>query len=121
MVCISGLALLFLILIYILIGQKQLLPGIVVVGSFMLFVLWLTGMIETAVQLFGPSGGVNGRCQQYVTGQTYTGVSVGTLAWLAQQNICNCWSASFAFQVVETVFLFWMLIIAYKVNGDEYN
>lgn len=86
----SSLATLFLILILILISQRMLLPGIIILGSFILFVLWLTGLIETSIQLFGPTGSVNGNCQLYVTGQPFTGESINTLAWLEQNNICEC-------------------------------
>ena len=94
----SSLAILFLILILILISQRMLLPGIIVLGSFILFVLWLTGLIETSIQLFGPSGSVNGNCQLYVTGQPFTGVSINTLAWLEQNNICK-WGCFLFFAV----------------------
>ena len=85
----SSLAILFLILILVLISQRMLLPGIIILGSFILFVLWLTGLIETSIQLFGPTGSVNGNCQLYVTGEPFTGESINTLAWLEQNNICK--------------------------------
>ncbi|SLM36570.1 hypothetical protein LPUS_06152 [Lasallia pustulata] len=117
----SSLAILFLILILILISQRMLLPGIIILGSFILFVLWLTGLIETSIQLFGPTGSVNGNCQLYVTGQPFTGESINTLAWLEQNNICSCWKAAFAFELIGTVFLLWMGIMAWQVNRDEYD
>ena len=67
----------------------MLLPGIVMIGSFILFVLWLTGLVQTAILDFGPSGGVNSLCQTYVTGQPFYGISIDTIAWLEQQNICE--------------------------------
>ena len=79
----------FLLLILVLIAQRTLLPGVVIIGSFILFVLWLTGLVQTSILLFGPSQSVNNLCNVYVNGQTYTGVSVGTLAWLEQKNICK--------------------------------
>ncbi|MCJ1308602.1 hypothetical protein MMC25_002255 [Agyrium rufum] len=88
-VCASALALLFIGFILVLISQKQLLPGIVVLGSFILFVLWLTGLVETSIQLFGPTGSVNGNCNLYVTGMPFSGVSVETLAYLEQKSICK--------------------------------
>ena len=87
-VTVSALSILFLILMMVLINQRQLLPGIVIVGSFILFVLWLAGLIETAIQLFGPTGSVNGNCNLYVQSVPFQGVSVGTLAYLEQMNIC---------------------------------
>jgi len=88
-VTVSALGVLFFILILILISQRQLLPGIVIIGSFILFVLWLTAVIETSIQLFGPSGSVSGNCQLYVQAQPFTGESLNTLAWLEQSNICE--------------------------------
>lgn len=87
-VTVSALAVLFFILILSLISQRQLLPGIVIIGSFILFVLWLTALIETSIQLFGPSGSVNGNCQLYVQSQPFSGPSINTLAWMQQNNIC---------------------------------
>ena len=67
----------------------MLLPGIVIIGSFILFVLWLAGLVETAIMDFGQGGNVNGNCGTYITGMPFTGVSLDTLAWLEQQNICE--------------------------------
>lgn len=57
-------------------------------GSFILFVLWTVGLIVISVQLWGPSGSVNSTCQLYVNGQSSTGPSIETLAWLEQHSIC---------------------------------
>ena len=143
-VTVSALTLGFLILILVLIAQRMLLPGIVIIGSFILFVLWLTGLVETSIQLFGPNSSVNTLCNTYVNGQSFSGVSLETLAWLEQKNICeyhravltilrtcsvianadvlgNCWDAAYAFEVVGVVFLLWMMVMAYQVNRDEYD
>lgn len=142
-VTVSALAVLFFILILSLISQRQLLPGIVIIGSFILFVLWLTALIETSIQLFGPSGSVNGNCQLYVQSQPFTGASLNTLAWLEQSNICkfpatyvrigncrmltfalsvgNCWKAAFAWEMIGTIFLLWMIVMAYQVQNDNYD
>lgn len=97
----------------------MLLPGGILLGSFVLFVLWLTVLIETAIQLYGPQGNVNQNCSLYVTGQQFTGVSVETLAWLTQNNICACWKASFAWSVILVVLYFWMMVLAWQVQQDE--
>jgi hypothetical protein len=45
-----------------------------------------------SIQLFGPDGGVNNNCNTYVFSMPFTGVSVDTLAYLEQKNICmNLW------------------------------
>jgi hypothetical protein len=41
------------------------------------------------VQLWGPSGSVNGNCQLYVRGNQIHGASIDTLAWLEQNSICE--------------------------------
>lgn len=73
----------------VLIAQRMLLPGIVIVGCFIFVVLNLTALIETSIQLFGPNGGVNGNCNLYVLSMPFTGVSIDTLAYLEQKNICK--------------------------------
>ena len=59
------------------------------VGSFVLFVLWLTGLIESAIMQFGGDRAVNNECQSYVVGQPSSGATVQTLAYLEQLNICK--------------------------------
>lgn len=98
----ASLTLLFLILILVLAAQRMLIPGIILLGSFILFVLWLTTLIETAIQLFGAAGNVNSNCNAYVTGQQYHGISIETLAWLTQNNICACWKAVFSWALIST-------------------
>jgi hypothetical protein len=114
----AGLSLLFLLAILILAGRRQLLPGAIILGAFILFVLWLTTLIETAVQLYGSAANVNGNCNQYVSGQEFRGVSLETLAYLTQMNICNCWKAAFAFEIVAAVLYVWIGILAFQVQND---
>lgn len=89
MVTSSALGVAFIILILILAAQRFLLPGIIIIGSFVLFVLWLTGLIETAMQLYGSLANVNANCQNYVQHQEFRGNSIDTLAWLTQTTICK--------------------------------
>lgn len=102
----------------LLIAQNMLLPGIIVLGSFILFVLFLTGLIETSIQLYGPKGSVNGYCNLY---RARSGVSEDTLAWLETNGLCMEWKAAFAFEIVGTVFLLWMMVMSWQVNRDEYD
>jgi hypothetical protein len=88
-ITVSALAVFFIIVMLWLISQRQLLPGIVIIGSFILFVLWLVGLIVISIQLWGPSGSVNGNCQMYVSGQGVKGANIQTLAWLEQNSICK--------------------------------
>ena len=108
-------------MILVLAAQRLLIPGIILLGSFILFVLWLTLLIETSIQLYGPVANVNGNCQTYVQRQPFTGVSVETLQYLTQINICNCWRAAFAFEVVGTVLFLYMMVLAWQVQRDDYD
>jgi hypothetical protein len=115
----ASLALLFIIIMLWLISQRQLLPGIVIMGSFILFILWMVGLSVVSIELWGPSGSVNGNCNLYVDGRESTGASLETLAWLEQHSICQSWQAAWAFQLVGCVFLLWMMIMAYQVYQDD--
>ena len=87
-VTVGCLTVLFIVILGVLSSSDSLTPGICMVFSFILFVLYLTGLIETGIQLFG-NGNVSSNCQNYVFNNKVTGVSVNTLAWLQQQNICQ--------------------------------
>lgn len=89
MVTVGALGVAFVILILVLVAQRFLIPGIIILGSFILFVLWLTGLIETALQLYGGTANVNSNCQNYVSNQPYKGNTVEALAWLTQNTICK--------------------------------
>lgn len=86
--------------------------------TFILFALYLAGLIETAIQLFGAGANVNGNCQTYVMGMPQSGQTLNTLAWLEQQSICQQWYAVFAFWIVGALFLVWVFIIAATVNSN---
>ncbi len=80
--------------------------------------LYLTGLIETSIQLYGPTGSVNSYCNLYrkVSG---TEDSQATLAYLETVGICNDWKAVFGFYIVGSVFLLWMMVMSYQVQNDE--
>lgn len=88
MVVTSALGVFFIFLVLALITRRFLLPGILILGSFILFVLWLTGLIETSLQLYGVEGSVNDNCQNYVIDNVARGNNINTLAWLTQSTIC---------------------------------
>lgn len=85
----GALGVVFCIVILVLAAQRFLLPGIIIIGSFLLFTLWLTGLIETGLQLYGPQANVNSNCQNYVSDLPYEGNTIEALAWLTQNNICK--------------------------------
>jgi len=85
----GALGVLFILGLLYLIHQRTLLPGIVILGSFVLFVLWLVGLVVVSVELWGPQGNVAGNCQLYVQNRQSVGQSLDTLAWLEQNGICE--------------------------------
>lgn len=72
----------------ILIAQRRLLPGVVILFSFILLVLFIAGIIGTALNLFGGPN-INNQCNTYVNNMPQYGSSINTLAWLQQNNICE--------------------------------
>ncbi|SMY28733.1 unnamed protein product [Zymoseptoria tritici ST99CH_1A5] len=121
-ITVGALLILFIFLMLTLIVQQRLLPGILILGSFILLVLFLTGMIETAIQLFGPNGDIANKCQTFVTNNPSKDLSIVTLAWLQQNSICQSWYAVFAFWLIGVVFLIYLIVLASMVartgNGD---
>lgn len=119
-VTVGSLTVFYVFLKLLLIFQRRLLPGIVMIASFILAVLYLTGLIETAIQLFG-DGNINANCQVYVNNNPSTGVSLQTLAWLQQNSTCQAWDALFAFWIVGAVFFVWMPILASMVAQGRFG
>lgn len=145
----STLGIAMIALILILASQRFLLPAIIMIGSFICFVLWLTGLIETALQLYGVAGSVNDKCGYWVEGNGIRGDKDGieALAWLTQITICefafspcvlwidcvgwggewlmvhvgNCWKTAFAFELVNTIFFLWMIVMAWRVSRNVYD
>ena len=94
---------------------------VIIVFSFILFALYLTGLVETAIQLFSSNSNVNSNCQNYVLNQPVYGQTLNTLAWLEQQGICQSWYAAFSFWIIGAVFLVWLFVIAVTVNQARYD
>ncbi|KAK3385220.1 hypothetical protein B0H63DRAFT_449294 [Podospora didyma] len=118
-ITVAALAVAFIFLLLWLIFQRRLLPSIVMIGGFILFVLWLVGLIVISVQLWGPAGSVSSNCNLFVFGQNPSGQSINTLAWLEQRSICQSWQAVFAFGLVGAIFLLWLMVMAYQVFADD--
>jgi hypothetical protein len=85
----ASVSLAFVILLIYLIFNRQLLPRILGMGSFILCLLWLVGVIMTSLKLWVLNGGMNDHCQFYVNENSKTGKSVQTYAWLEQHSICD--------------------------------
>ncbi|KAJ6096188.1 hypothetical protein N7486_006934 [Penicillium sp. IBT 16267x] len=121
MVVSSTLAVFFIFLVLGLIASQLLLPGILILGSFILFVLFLTGLIETSLQLYGVEANINSNCQIYVEDNRSRGNNINTLAWLTQITICNCWKTAFAMELVNTIFYVWMMVMSWQVHRNFYH
>lgn len=71
-----------------LIANRRLLPGVVMIGAFILFVLWMVGLVASSNELWG-SGGVQSNCNLQVYSQNPTSPTMETLAWLQQKSTCK--------------------------------
>jgi hypothetical protein len=86
----ASLSIIWILVMVYLINKRALLPGVVMLGGFVLLVLWMVGLVVVGLEFFGTTGGnVNGACQTYVFSQSPTGQSGSVLAWLQQRNICE--------------------------------
>lgn len=88
-ITVGSVAILFMGFIFWLIATRRLLPAIVMIGAFMLFVLWLVGLVIVSVQLWGPSGSIQSTCNLQVFNRSPHGLNQETLAWMQQKNICE--------------------------------
>ncbi|KAJ4419476.1 hypothetical protein N0V82_004921 [Gnomoniopsis sp. IMI 355080] len=113
-ITVSALVIVFIGLMLWLIFQRRLLPAIVMIGGFMLFILWVVGLIVVSVALWGPDG-VSSACNAQVFNKNPTGQTLETLAWLQQQSICQGWQAVFSLGLVGSIFLLWIMVMAYQV------
>jgi hypothetical protein len=87
-VTVGALAIIFIIIEIVFIAQRKLLPGTMMLLSFILLVLFIAGIIGTAIQLFGGPN-INNQCNTYVFGDDASGPDMNTLAFLQQRNICK--------------------------------
>lgn len=98
MVATSTLSVCFVFFILFLASRQALIPDIIILGSFILFVLWFTGLIGTSIQLYGSAANINSNCKNYVENMEYKGASINTLAWMTQMTICKpTFDTSFSF------------------------
>jgi hypothetical protein len=87
-VTVGALAIIFIIIEIVYISQRRLLPGVMMLFSFILLVLFIAGIIGTAIQLFaGPN--INNQCNTFVFDDASSGANMNTLAFLQQRNICK--------------------------------
>ncbi|KAK5685893.1 hypothetical protein LTR17_011323 [Elasticomyces elasticus] len=114
-ITVGALTVIFVWIMLALIYQRRLLPGVVMIGSFILLVLYITGIIETALQLFRNTNGIIGQCNTLNRNSPARGLTVEVLAYLELQSICQSWQAAFAFWIVGAVFFLWMIVLGSQV------
>ncbi|KAK4888170.1 hypothetical protein LTR27_012899 [Elasticomyces elasticus] len=114
-ITVGALTVIFVWIMLALIYQRRLLPGVVMIGSFILLVLYITGIIETALQLFRNTNGIIGQCNTLNRNSPQRGLTVEVLAFLELQSICQSWQAAFAFWIVGAVFFLWMIVLGSQV------
>lgn len=119
LITVACLGVVFIGIIYWLIVQRRLLPAIVMIGAFMLFILWLVGLVMIAIQLFGPDESIQSVCDIQVFNRNPKGQTEETMAWLQQRNICQSWQLAFAMSLTGVVFLIWVMIMSYQVFADS--
>ncbi|KAF2835970.1 hypothetical protein M501DRAFT_987912 [Patellaria atrata CBS 101060] len=119
-VTVGAITIILIIMELVLIAQRRLLPSMVMLWSFILFVFFMTGLVETAVQLFG-EGNVSNSCNTYVSRQGSTGVNIFTLAHSEQNGICSSWMAAFAFWIIGCIFFVWSFIMGSQVARNMYG
>jgi hypothetical protein len=89
-ITVGALTIAWILVMLVLIAQRRLLPGVVMLFSFILLVLFIAGIVGTALNLFaGPN--ITNQCNTYVNNVSSQahGASIETLAWLQQNNICK--------------------------------
>lgn len=81
-----------------------LLPIVVMIAAFIMFVLWLTGLIKASIELWGPLGSINDNCVRYVYNDDFWGGgNLYTLARIQQEVVCNLWQTTFALEMIATL------------------
>jgi hypothetical protein len=103
-VTVGALAIIFIIIEIVFIAQRKLLPGTMMLLSFILLVLFIAGIIGTAIQLFaGPN--INNQCNTYVFNSDANGANTNTLAYLQQRNICELSPCGYAIMRHELILM----------------
>lgn len=113
---ISTLTIIFVFTVVALYYVHLLLPIIVMISSFIMFVLWLTGLIKASIELWGPLGSINDNCTRYVYNNSFWGGrNIDTLARIQQEGVCNLWKTTFALEMVATFLFLWLILMSWQV------
>jgi hypothetical protein len=106
----------FVIIAVVLYYIHLLLPLPIVLASFILFIFWLTGLVKTSIELWGPMGSVNDNCVRYVYATGFWGGrSLDTLARIQQEGMCNLWKTGFAMEMIACFVAVWICLMGWQV------
>jgi len=116
---ITSITLAFVVSLVVLYCIHMLLPIVVIIATFLLFVLWLTGLVKSSIELWGPLGSVNDNCVRFVyEAGFWRGATLDTLARIQQEGMCNLWKTAFAMEMIATLLLVWLFVMAWQVMAD---
>lgn len=100
---VSTITIIFVCAVVALYYVHLLLPIVVMIGSFIMFVLWITGLVKASIELWGPLGSINDNCVRYVYNDDFWGGgNLYTLARIQQEGVCNLWQTTFALEMIAT-------------------
>lgn len=88
-ITVGALTLALVIVIDILEIKRSLVPGVMIMLTFLFFALYMTSTIETGIILFGTGNNVDKQCKNNINNNPITGQSIATLAWLELNSICE--------------------------------
>ena len=95
-----------------------LLPLPVALAAFVMFTLWLTGLIKSSIELWGPLGSINDNCVRFVYQPGFWGgKSIDTIARIQQEGMCNLWKTVFALELIATVLWVWLGFMSWQVRS----
>lgn len=81
-----------------------------------MFVFWLTGLVKSSIELWGPLGSVNDNCVRYVYAPGFWGGrTLDTLARLQQEGMCNLWKTAFAMEMIACFVCLWLVLMGWQV------
>ena len=86
--------------------------------SFILFVLWITGLVKQSIELWGPQGSINDYCVRFVYNDAIwapPGQNRDTWARIQQEGICNMWKTTFALELIATFLFLYMIFMSWQV------
>lgn len=112
------LTIIFVFTVWVLYAIQCLLPILVMLFSFILFVLWITGLVKQSIELWGPQGSINDYCVRFVYNDAIwapPGQNRDTWARIQQEGVCNLWKTTFALELIATFLFLYMIFMSWQV------